>query len=417
SDHFLEVPLDHREPKGAKITIYAREVVAIDQAAANLPYLVFLQGGPGSPSPRPQGLGGWVGHMASRFRVLLLDQRGTGRSTPIHTDALAVMGTPQEQADYLAHFRMDSIVADCELLRAALLPSEEPWTVLGQSFGGFCATHYLSVAPQALREVWITGGLPGLDTPIDEIYRWTYRRMAEKNLQYYRRYPGDEARVRHLAAHLMEHEVELPGGSRFSVDMLQQLGAPFGMSDGFDQVHYLIENAFPAGSARPLLHFGFLREVENFLHFDTNPIYALLHEGCYTQGFASNWSAQRVKAEFPAFDQILKGPFFFTAEMIVPSMFDDHAALRPVAEAADILAQKADWPKLYDPARLAKNKVPVAAAVYHDDAYVPRELSLATAARIPNLRTWITNEYEHNGLRADGPRIVDRLCDMTRGRV
>ncbi len=59
--------------------------------------------------------------------------------------------------------------------------------------------------------------------------------------------------------------------------------------------------------------------------------------------------------------------------------------------------------------------VPIAAAVYHDDAYVPRELSLETARRVPNLRTWVTNTYEHNGLRADGPRIVKRLLAMVRG--
>jgi hypothetical protein len=28
---------------------------------------------------------------------------------------------------------------------------------------------------------------------------------------------------------------------------------------------------------------------------------------------------------------------------------------------------------------------------------------------------WLTNEYEHNGLRADGGRILDRLIAMARG--
>ena len=101
--------------------------------------------------------------------------------------------------------------------------------------------------------------------------------------------------------------------------------------------------------------------------------------------------------------------------MILPSTFADHAALRGVTEAAQILAQKQDWPMLYDPQILRDNQVPVAAIIYHDDAYVPRELSLDSASRMGNTRHWITNEYEHNGLRADGPRIVDRLSDMTRG--
>jgi hypothetical protein len=55
------------------------------------------------------------------------------------------------QADYLTCFRADSIVLDAELIRRELIGSE-PWSVLGQSFGGFCVTSYLSFAPDGLRE-------------------------------------------------------------------------------------------------------------------------------------------------------------------------------------------------------------------------------------------------------------------------
>lgn len=51
-------------------------------------------------------------------------------------------------------------------------------------------------------------------------------------------------------------------------------------------------------------------------------------------------------------------------------------------EAAEILAQKADWGRLYDFSVLAENKVPVAAAVYYEDAAVVREYSLETAKAI-----------------------------------
>ena len=108
--------------------------------------------------------------------MLMLDQRGTGRSTPVGT----LLGmTPEQQASYLTHFRADSIVRDCELLREAL--GSPPWSVLGQSFGGFCATTYLSLAPDGLREAFITGGLPPLGLPVDEVYRATYARMLERN--------------------------------------------------------------------------------------------------------------------------------------------------------------------------------------------------------------------------------------------
>jgi len=187
------------------------------------------------------------------------------------------------------------------------------------------------------------------------------------------------------------------------------------MSDGFEQVHYLIEAAFPGGAEAPRLGYGFLRSVQNFLHFDTNPIYALLHEMCYTQRFASRWSAERVLAEYPAFAPGGDGPVYLLGEMIRPSLFTDVAVLRPLAETAEELAAKEDWPQLYDAQKLAANTVPVAAAVYYADAYVPRELSMQTAQAMGNTKAWVTNEYEHNGLRADGPRIVQRLLDMARG--
>lgn len=47
--------------------------------------------------------------------------------------------------------RADSIVFDAELIRKALVPldnTQGKWSILGQSFGGFCAFTYLSLAPE-----------------------------------------------------------------------------------------------------------------------------------------------------------------------------------------------------------------------------------------------------------------------------
>ena len=49
---------------------------------------------------------------------------------------------------------------------------------------------------------------------------------------------------------------------------------------------------------------------------------------------------------------------------------------------AELLADRDGWPPLYDPARLASNEVPAAAAVYFNDMYVPAALSVRTAAAI-----------------------------------
>src|ERR1019366_7398373 len=81
---------------------------------------------------------------------------------------------------YLAHFRADSIVADAEWIRREL--GVERWSVLGQSFGGFCAMRYLSAAP-----------------------------------------------------------VGLPSGDRLHPARVRQLGEVLGMSDGYERLHYLLE--------------------------------------------------------------------------------------------------------------------------------------------------------------------------------
>ena len=93
-------------------------------------------------------------------------------------------------------------------------------------------------------------------------------------------------------------------------------------------------------------------------------------------------------------------------------MFDQYVNLKPLKEAAELLAEKADWTPLYDAQQLANNKVPVSCAVYADDMFVEMDISRETLAAMPNSKAWITNEYEHNGLRADGERILDKLIAM-----
>jgi hypothetical protein len=109
-------------------------------------------------------------------------------------------------------------------------------------------------------------------------------------------------------------------------------------------------------------------------------------------------------------------PELLTGEHVFPWMFEDVGGLGPMREAADLLADH-DWPPLYDAQTLAANEVPAAAVIYADDPYVEREFSEETARRIRGLRPWVTNEYEHNGLRAEGARILGRLIDLARGRA
>jgi pimeloyl-ACP methyl ester carboxylesterase len=91
------------------------------------------------------------------------------------------------------------------------------------------------------------------------------------------------------------------------------------------------------------------------------------------------------------------------------------ASLPP--SAVEMGAEEFNWPRLYDPDTLAAGEIPAAAIIYANDPYVDRTLSEQTAARIPRLQTWITDELEHNGLRADGSRVLDHLLGLVRNRV
>ncbi len=98
--------------------------------------------------------------------------------------------------------------------------------------------------------------------------------------------------------------------------------------------------------------------------------------------------------------------------MVFPWMFDQYASLAPLKEAAHQLAEKSDWQPLYKEEVLANNQVPLACAVYAEDMFVDMMLSRHTLAKIPNASAWITNEFEHNGIRTHGKRILDTLIQM-----
>ncbi len=391
------VPLDHGRPDGPSIVVFTREVASPD--GLEKPYLVFLQGGPGFEATRPTSPPtGWMKRALTEYRVLLLDQRGTGRSTPVGS---AIPGdTPEDQAAYLTHFRADSIVRDAERIRVEL--GVERWSVLGQSFGGFTSMTYLSIAPDGLREAFITGGLSPIGRPVDDIYGATYRRLLAANRRYFERYPDDQARVRDILGRLDSGDVRLPSGDRLTGRRFRQLGLWLGDSAGFELLHHVIE--LPFGSR------AFLHDVEAGVRFSRNPIYATLHESSYADGVATRWSSQR----------LLPGEIaeegYFTAEHVFPWMWEDYAALQPQRAAAEILAEH-PWPALYDADQLRRNDVPVAATIYVNDLYVERDFAEQTAATIRGLRTWQTDEFQHNGLRADGERVLDRLIDLVRGKA
>ncbi|MBN9335554.1 alpha/beta fold hydrolase [Devosia sp.] len=410
-DHEIEVPLDWSRPADSRsIVLFAREVVDPTRKDADLPLLVFFQGGPGGKSPRPTQSGpGWLVEALKTYRVILPDQRGTGRSSRVEGSTMRGFASGREAGDFLACFRADSIVRDFEHLRKTVF-GEKRWVSLGQSYGGFITLTYLSQAPEGLSGCLVTGGLAGIRPSADELYRRTYPRVEAKNEQFYRRYPADIVRIGAIADHIAANRIVLPDGDQLTVRRFQTIGIDLGMKPGFENIHWLVDEAFLGRGEGPFTE-HFLAEVMRLTSYDSNPLFVVLHESLYGEGpGATAWAADRVRQELPQFAPERR-PLLFTGEMMFPWMLEEIRSLRDFRAGAEALAARDTYSALYDLHRLAANDVPVVAAIYFDDMYVDADLSLETARHVGNLDYWITNEYEHDGLRAD-VRVFKRLHEM-----
>lgn len=411
-DHTLTVPVDWSDPhRFGSIDLFVREVVDPGRDRDDLPALIFLQGGPGGAGPRP-ATGGWLATATKTHRVFLLDQRGTGRSTPVTARTIEAFPDGEVAADYLLCFRADSIVADAEHIRSVLWAGQQ-WASLGQSYGGFITLTYLSRHPQALTAAYVTGGLPGISADAPEVYRRTFDLQLARNRELARRFPDDVTALGLLADRSAAGGLLLPTGEELTPERVQLLGMGLGMSTGVDGVHWLLDGAFdPDGEPR----LGFLASLGQASDFAGNPLYAVLHESIYHQGAREpGWAAAAEYSARPEFAANAR-PLQLTGEAIFPWMYEQIPALRPFAAAADALADRTEYGELYDPQALARNEVPVAAIQYVTDPYVDLDLALETSRAVGNVQVWATNEYLHDGLRVAGDVILPRLMDLAAGR-
>jgi pimeloyl-ACP methyl ester carboxylesterase len=410
--HRIQVPLDWNDPGGPTISVHAREVVAAEHADdAKRPVVVWFQGGPGFEIAYPEHRGGWLEQLLTRYRVLLLDQRGTGLSTPLEARSLP-MSDPVALGAYLRNFRQDSIVRDADRLRATLYGEDAGWYVFGQSFGGFCALTYLSVLPEHIRGVIITGGFAPVLHETDEVCTRLFNHVATRNAEFYARFPDDAARVRRIVDHLGTG-TELDGrGQGLSARRFLMLGAKLGTQHGYAALHGVIERADNDLDQLHVLSGAVHEEVAAMMSPATNPIYTVLHEACYASGPATRWAAERARLADRRYAADAQPAPYFTGEAVFPWMLEELRELQPLRDVANVLAEFDGWPPLYDVTKLRANTVPVVGTVYWDDEYVERTMALDTVALLGNCRPWITNEYEHGAYRVDPKRVGERLFSM-----
>lgn len=402
---YLSVPLDYSQSEGAKIKLFARDLYAPGHEQAEL--LFFFNGGPGFACVRAWRDTPWLIEALKTYRVVLLDQRGTGHSQMVDLNNLQAFTSPEILAEYLSHFRADNIVRDAEYLRAHIFKRDQI-SVMGQSFGGFVVLSYLSQAPQSLTRAFITAGIaPLLCNSVDEVYSALFNTVKDRNQRFYQRYPADRAKVQAIVAALTVSPMQI-AGEVLSVERFLDLGWYLGEENGLATLHHWLDQAFCEADCTRL-SWSFAKNVLQATSFwQTSPLYVLMHEAIYCQGFAGNWAADRVKRSLAEFDASQAVPYF-SGEMVRANMLQDYPGLTPFAQAAQLLAQKTDWPLLYDLEVLAANTVPVVALLMTDDFYVNYDLAKQALRGIANVRVWRHKTWQHDALRKHGKSVMRGL--------
>ncbi|KAA9134424.1 alpha/beta fold hydrolase [Microbacterium caowuchunii] len=399
-DHVIEVPLVWGDPADSR-AIDVHAAVVSREGGEDLPFLTFLQGGPGGEAPAPfhaPAAPSWLDAALAHYRVVLLDQRGTGRSTPV-SDSLLERMPSAEVAEYLTHLRADSIVRDAEAMREHL--GAATWSTLGQSFGGFTTLAYLSTDAGSLADVFITGGLSAIGRHPDDVYALCYDKMRVMTERYYRRFPAHRDAMRRLVDLADAGRIVLPTGEVVSRSRIRSIGSLLGGDNGWQTLWSLLEHD-PGTNA-------FRYDLAGALPFGgRNPLYYVFHESSYADGFATDWSAERTEP-----DDYREDVTLFTGEHVRREWARTVPAFQPWAEVVDLLATHA-WPAIYDAERIAASGARGAAAIYVNDVYVPLEFSLETAALMPGVQTWITSEHEHSGLRTG--EVLPRLIELAQHR-
>ncbi|AAZ27593.1 MULTISPECIES: alpha/beta hydrolase [Colwellia] len=175
----LEVPENYQQPDGDKIAVNFAVLPAIDDSEYKAP-LMFLAGGPGQAAVElATGLNRVFREVRKTRDIILVDQRGTGKSSPLSCEFEAVDNvysalpdalTPQEVKDCVAQFKGDvtqynseNAIRDFDAIRAAL--GHEKLNIYGGSYGTRAGLVFMRMFPESLESVVLDSVGP-IEVPI-----------------------------------------------------------------------------------------------------------------------------------------------------------------------------------------------------------------------------------------------------------
>jgi len=170
----LAVPEDRSKPAGRKIEIFAAVLPANTVTPKSDP-LVVLAGGPGQAASTLAPFASRLAELRRTRDVVLVDQRGTGRSSPLVCDAFKPRDTDVLEPDPLprakscvdelagkgvdlAQYTTTAWIADLEAMREAL--GYERWNLWAGSYGTRVAQEYLRTHADRVRTMVLDGVAP-----------------------------------------------------------------------------------------------------------------------------------------------------------------------------------------------------------------------------------------------------------------
>lgn len=174
----VSVPEDRTKPGGRRIPV-AVAVLPANTLSPKADPLIMLAGGPGQSSAALAPLAGLLGGVRRNRDIVLIDPRGTGKSSPLSCPALASRDAFDEFAETdapasaaqrclaelkstggpdLAHYTTADYVADIDDVRDGL--GYDRVNLWGGSYGTRAALEYLRRHPERVRSVVLDGVVP-----------------------------------------------------------------------------------------------------------------------------------------------------------------------------------------------------------------------------------------------------------------
>ncbi|PSR92269.1 Alpha/Beta hydrolase protein [Coniella lustricola] len=405
-----------------------------DTSLRRRPILLYLCGGPGADNPpcRVSQMNRTLLHKG--YSILYVDYRGCGDSSPVSSRKLQQRSQfdDSKKAQYLTKFGQDNIVRDLEAIRLCLsniLASGKTikWTTLGQSYGGYISLTYLSMHPEGLQEVFITGGLPPCGMNIENYFRVEYQDIVARNKAFYQAYPDADALVRkimRLISHIGPKNIQMSGRGYMTGQKLLTLGRQFGSKVGFPEVYNLLRKIESNLKTDGQLHADTTHEFESILHIDERPLYPILLEQTWCSGGPTRWAAERVARTIHGFEYLranadgaypdialtpAEQPIYFNANTYCRFHYDTHEELIDLKAAVELLAEH-DWECPYDYEKLRANRlaVPVYAIVFEQDMHLEAGVAAKTASMVGGLKVVIDPGW-HQDIRYKPAEVLDNL--------